>query len=141
MAWSYLCYGSIPPPDRKVEDAINLPNIFSNKSLQSTHQDAWIIAVDPGAICIAGAVAFDPNHPNQYRNLAVTTKCLAEPERRYRNWLEADKPEAISEAERECTKSDDEAWAEFLERFVISYNIARTYYDTNKEEAVGCRQS
>ncbi|TPX42781.1 hypothetical protein SeMB42_g04997 [Synchytrium endobioticum] len=84
--------GKPPLPDRKVEDAINLPNIFSNKSLQSNHQDAWIIALDPGATCIVGAVAYDPNHPNQRRNLAVTTKCLAEPERRYRDWLEADKP-------------------------------------------------
>ncbi|TPX37365.1 hypothetical protein SeLEV6574_g07905 [Synchytrium endobioticum] len=54
------------PPDRKVEDAINLPNIFSNKTLQSTHRDAWIIAIDPGATCIAGAVAHDPNHPDQF---------------------------------------------------------------------------
>ncbi|TPX48448.1 hypothetical protein SeLEV6574_g02016 [Synchytrium endobioticum] len=86
-------------PDRKVEDAINLPNNFSNKSLQSSHQDAWIIALDPGATCIARAVAFDPN-PDQRRNLAVTTKYLAEPERRYRNWQEANKPEVISTAER-----------------------------------------
>ncbi|TPX47747.1 hypothetical protein SeLEV6574_g02483 [Synchytrium endobioticum] len=39
-----------PPPDRKVEDAINFPNIFKNKTLQSTHQMAWIIAFDPGLI-------------------------------------------------------------------------------------------
>ncbi|TPX37814.1 hypothetical protein SeMB42_g06868 [Synchytrium endobioticum] len=121
-----------PPPDRKVEDAINLPNIFQNKFLQSTHRDAWIIALDPGATCIVGAVAYDPNHPDQRRNLAVTTKCLAEPERRYRNWLEANKPEAICTAERECTKSDQVTWAVFLERFVISYDIARTYYSSTK---------
>ncbi|TPX47980.1 hypothetical protein SeLEV6574_g02317 [Synchytrium endobioticum] len=120
------------PPDRKVEDAINLPNIFSNKSLQSTHKDAWIIALDPGATCIVGAVAYDPNHPDQRRNLAVTTKSLAEPERRYRDWLEANTPEAICTAERECTKSDQETWAVFLERFVISYDIARTYYSSTK---------
>ncbi|TPX46945.1 hypothetical protein SeLEV6574_g02926 [Synchytrium endobioticum] len=102
-----------PPPYRKLEDAINLPNIFSNKSLQSTHRDAWITAIDPGATCIAGAVAYDPKHPNQRRNLAVTTKCLAEPERCYRDWLEADKPEAICTAERECTKSDQGTWAVF----------------------------
>ncbi|TPX35607.1 hypothetical protein SeLEV6574_g08171 [Synchytrium endobioticum] len=114
-----------PPPDRKVEDAINLPNIFHNKALRSTHKDARVIALDPGATCIAGAVAFDPNHPDQRRNLAVTTKSLAEPERRYRNWQEADKPEAIYSAERDCTKTDQETWAEFLERFVISYDIAR----------------
>ncbi|TPX47913.1 hypothetical protein SeLEV6574_g02381 [Synchytrium endobioticum] len=53
-----------PPADRKVEDAINLPNIFHNKTLRSTHKDAWAIALDPGATCITGAVAFDPNHPN-----------------------------------------------------------------------------
>ncbi|TPX42176.1 hypothetical protein SeLEV6574_g05718 [Synchytrium endobioticum] len=121
-----------PPPDRKVEDAINLPNIFHNKTLRSTHQDAWIIAIDPGATCIAGVVAFDPNHPDQRRNLAVTRKSLAEPERRYRDWLEADKPEAICTAERECTKSDQETWAVFLERFVISYDIARAYYSSTK---------
>ncbi|TPX41060.1 hypothetical protein SeLEV6574_g06273 [Synchytrium endobioticum] len=68
-----------PPSDRKVEDAINLPNIFHNKTLRSTHQDAWIIAIDPGATCIAGAVAYDPDHPNQRRNLAVTTKSLPNP--------------------------------------------------------------
>ncbi|TPX34430.1 hypothetical protein SeMB42_g07322 [Synchytrium endobioticum] len=67
------------PPDRKVEDAINLPNIFSNKSLQSTHRDAWS------------------------------------------EW-----------SERECTKSDQETWAVFLERFVISYDIARAYCSTEK---------
>ncbi|TPX42230.1 hypothetical protein SeLEV6574_g05698 [Synchytrium endobioticum] len=121
-----------PPPDRKVEDAINLPNIFHNKTLQSTHKDAWIIALDPGATCIVGAVAYDPNHPDQRRNLAVTTKCLAEPKRHYRNWLEADKPEAICTAERECTKSDQETWAVFLRRFVTSYDIARAYYSTKK---------
>ncbi|TPX48516.1 hypothetical protein SeLEV6574_g02007, partial [Synchytrium endobioticum] len=121
-----------PPPDRTVEDAINLPNIFKNKTLQSTHQDAWIIAIDPGATCIAGAVAFDPNHPDQRRNLAVTTKSLAEPERRYRDWLEGDKPEAICTAERECTKSDQETWPVFLERFVRSYDIARAYYSTKR---------
>ncbi|TPX39560.1 hypothetical protein SeLEV6574_g07121 [Synchytrium endobioticum] len=38
----------------------------------------------------------------------------------------------ISAAERECTKSDQETWAEFLERFVISYDIARTYYSSTK---------
>ncbi|TPX42884.1 hypothetical protein SeLEV6574_g05361 [Synchytrium endobioticum] len=113
------------PPDRKMEDAISLPNIFSNKSLQSTHKDAWIIALESGATRIVGAVAYDPN---QRRNLAVTTKCLAEPERRYRDWLEVDKPEAICTAERECTKSDQETWAVFLRRFVRSYEIARTYY-------------
>ncbi|TPX38396.1 hypothetical protein SeLEV6574_g07806 [Synchytrium endobioticum] len=86
-----------PPPDRKVEDTINLPYIFHNKTLRSTHKDAWIIALAPGATCIVGAVANDPNHPDQRRNLAVTTKCLAEPERRYRNWLEADKPDAIAQ--------------------------------------------
>ncbi|TPX41216.1 hypothetical protein SeLEV6574_g06205 [Synchytrium endobioticum] len=43
-----------PLPDRKVEDAINLPNIFHNKTLRSTHEKAW-----------------DPNHPNQRLNLAV----------------------------------------------------------------------
>ncbi|TPX48920.1 hypothetical protein SeLEV6574_g01757 [Synchytrium endobioticum] len=96
------------------------------------HKDAWVIALDPGATCITGAVAFDPNHRNHRRNLAVTTKCLAEPERRYRNWLEANKPEVISAAERECTKSDQETWAVFLERFVRSYDIAREYYSTNK---------
>ncbi|TPX43694.1 hypothetical protein SeLEV6574_g04908 [Synchytrium endobioticum] len=90
------------------------------------------IALDPGATCIAGAVAFDPNHPDQRRNLAVTTKCLAEPERRYRDWLEADEPEAICTAERECTKSDQETWPVFLERFVTSYDIARTYYSSTK---------
>ncbi|TPX43683.1 hypothetical protein SeMB42_g04642 [Synchytrium endobioticum] len=121
-----------PPPDRKVEDTINLPNIFHNKTLRSTHKDAWIIALDPGATCIVGAVAYDPNHPDQRRNLAVTTKCLAEPERRYRNWLEADKPEAICTAERECTKSDQQTWPVFLERFVISYDIARAYYSTKR---------
>ncbi|TPX35602.1 hypothetical protein SeMB42_g07162 [Synchytrium endobioticum] len=121
-----------PPPDRKVEDAINLPNIFHNKTLRSTHKDAWIIALDPGATCIVGAVAYDPNHPDQRRNLAVTTKCLAEPERRYRNWLEANKPEAICTAEWECTKSDQETWAVFLRRFVTSYDIARAYYSTKK---------
>ncbi|TPX46135.1 hypothetical protein SeLEV6574_g03397 [Synchytrium endobioticum] len=121
-----------PPPDRTVEDAINLPNIFKNKTLQSTHQDAWIIAIDPGATCIAGAVAFDPNRPDQRRNLAVTTKSLAEPTRRYRDWLEADKPEAICTAERECTKSDQETWAVFRKRFVRPYEIARAYYRTNK---------
>ncbi|TPX49676.1 hypothetical protein SeLEV6574_g01322 [Synchytrium endobioticum] len=121
-----------PPPDRKVEDAINLPNIFHNKTLRSTHKDAWVIAIDPGATCIAGAVAFDPNHPDQRRNLAVTTKSLAEPERRYRTWLEADKPEAICTAERECTKSDQETWPVFLERFVRSYDIARAYYSTKR---------
>ncbi|TPX44783.1 hypothetical protein SeLEV6574_g04302 [Synchytrium endobioticum] len=120
------------PPDRKVEDAINLPNIFSNKSLQSTHKDAWIIALDPGATCIVGAVAYDPNHPDQRRNLAVTTKCLAEPERHYRDWLEADKPEAICTAERECTKSDQETWAVFLRRFVTSNDITRAYYSTKR---------
>ncbi|TPX45131.1 hypothetical protein SeLEV6574_g04073 [Synchytrium endobioticum] len=57
--------GKPPPPDRKVEDAINLPNIFHNKTLRSTHEKAWIIALDPGPTCIAGAVAFNPNHPNQ----------------------------------------------------------------------------
>ncbi|TPX49823.1 hypothetical protein SeMB42_g02460 [Synchytrium endobioticum] len=170
-------------PDRKVEDAINLPNIFHNKTLRSTHEKAWIIALDPGptciaavttkclaeperectksdqetwavflerftlrsthekawiialnpgATCIAGAVAYDPKHPNQRRNLVVTTKCLAEPERRYRDWLEADKPEAICTAKRECTKSDQETWAVFLERFVRSYDIARAYFGTNK---------
>ncbi|TPX41963.1 hypothetical protein SeMB42_g05335 [Synchytrium endobioticum] len=51
---------------------------------------------------------------------------------RYRDWLEADKPEVISTAERECTKSDQETWAEFLECFVISYDIARAYYSTKK---------
>ncbi|TPX52761.1 hypothetical protein SeMB42_g01187 [Synchytrium endobioticum] len=121
-----------PPPDRKVEDAINLPNIFHNKTLRSTHKDAWVIALDPGPTCITGAVAFDPNHPNQRRNLVVTTKCLAEPERRYRDWLEADKPEGICTAERECTKSDQETWAVFLERFVTSYDIARAYYSTKR---------
>ncbi|TPX45664.1 hypothetical protein SeLEV6574_g03740 [Synchytrium endobioticum] len=131
MAWSCLFCGSTPP-DRKVEDAINLPNIFSSKSLQSTHKDAWIIALDPGVSCIVGAVAYDPNHPDQRRNLAVTTKCLAEPERRYRDWLEADRPEAICTAERECTKSDQETWAVFLRRFVTSYDIARAYYSTKK---------
>ncbi|TPX29960.1 hypothetical protein SeLEV6574_g08669, partial [Synchytrium endobioticum] len=120
------------PPDRKVEDAINLPNIFHNKTLRSTHKDAWVIAIDPGATCIAGAVAFDPNHPDQRRNLAVTTKSLAEPERRYRDWLEGDKPEAICTAERECTKSDQETWPVFLERFVRSYDIARAYYSTKR---------
>ncbi|TPX48813.1 hypothetical protein SeLEV6574_g01828 [Synchytrium endobioticum] len=119
-------------PDRKVEDAINLPNIFHNKTLRSTHEKAWIIALNPGATCIAGAVAYDPKHPNQRRNLVVTTKCLAEPERRYRDWLEADKPEAICTAKRECTKSDQETWAVFLERFVRSYDIARAYFGTNK---------
>ncbi|TPX44852.1 hypothetical protein SeLEV6574_g04251 [Synchytrium endobioticum] len=121
-----------PPPDRKVEDTINLPNIFHNKTLRSTHKDAWIIATDPGATCIAGAVAYDPNHPDQRRNLAVTTKCLAEPERRYRDWLEADKPEAIYSAERDCTKSDQETWPVFLQRFVTSYDIAHTYYSSTK---------
>ncbi|TPX52033.1 hypothetical protein SeMB42_g01678 [Synchytrium endobioticum] len=121
-----------PPLDRKVEDTINLPNIFHNKALRSTHQDAWIIAIDPRATCIASAVAYDPNHPNQRRNLAVTTKCFAEPERRYKDWLEGDKPEAICTAERECTKFDEETWAEFLERFVISYDIARAYYSTKR---------
>ncbi|TPX50671.1 hypothetical protein SeMB42_g01189 [Synchytrium endobioticum] len=105
-----------PPPDRKVEDAINLPNIFHNKTLRSTHKDAWIIALDPGATCI----------------VAVTTKCLAEPERRHRNCLEANKPEAICTAERECTKSDQETWAVFLRRFVTSYDIARAYYSTKR---------
>ncbi|TPX40827.1 glycogen phosphorylase [Synchytrium endobioticum] len=115
----YIDTTSKPPPlDRKVGDTINLPNIFHNKTLRSTHKDAWIIALDPGATCIVGAVAYDPNHPGQRRNLAVTTKSLAEPERRYRNWLEADKPEAICTAERECTKSDQETWPVFLERFV-----------------------
>ncbi|TPX42742.1 hypothetical protein SeMB42_g05002 [Synchytrium endobioticum] len=69
---------------------------------------------------------------NSKSNLAVTTKSLAEPERRFRNWLEADKPEAIYSAERECTKSDQETWAEFLERFVTSNDIARTYYSSKK---------
>ncbi|TPX52781.1 hypothetical protein SeMB42_g01164 [Synchytrium endobioticum] len=124
--------GNPPLPDRKVEDAINLPNIFHNKTLQSSHQDAWIIALDPGATCIVGAVAYDPNHPNQRRNLAVTTKRLAEPERRYRDWLKADKPEAICTAERECTKSDQETWALFRRRFVTSYDIARAYYSTKR---------
>ncbi|TPX51508.1 hypothetical protein SeLEV6574_g00242 [Synchytrium endobioticum] len=119
-----------PPPDRKVEDVINLPNIFHNKTLRSTHRDAWIIAIDPGATCIAGAVAFDPKHPNQRRNPAVTTKSLAEPERRYRDWLEANKPEEISAAERECTKSDQETWAAFLRRFVTSCDKARAHYST-----------
>ncbi|TPX41677.1 hypothetical protein SeMB42_g05472 [Synchytrium endobioticum] len=32
-------------PDRKVEDAINLPSIFHNKTLRSTHGKAWIIAL------------------------------------------------------------------------------------------------
>ncbi|TPX48047.1 hypothetical protein SeLEV6574_g02280 [Synchytrium endobioticum] len=100
--------------------------------MRSTHKDAWVIAIDPGATCIAGAVAFDPNHPDQRRNLAVTTKCLAEPERRYRDWLEGDKPEAICTAERDCTKSDQETWPVFLERFVRSYDIARAYYSTKR---------
>ncbi|TPX40569.1 hypothetical protein SeMB42_g05943 [Synchytrium endobioticum] len=121
-----------PPPDRKVENVINLPNILHNKTLQSTHRDAWAIAIDPGATCIAGAVAFDPKHPDRRRNLAVTTRSLAEPERRYTNWLEVDKPEAICTAEQECTKSDQETWPVFLERFVISYDIARTYYSSTK---------
>ncbi|TPX39115.1 hypothetical protein SeMB42_g06459 [Synchytrium endobioticum] len=108
------------PPNRKVEDSINLPNIFKNKTLQSTHQKAWIIVLDPGATCIVGAVTYDPKHPNQRRNLAVTTKCLADPERCYRDWLEADKPEAIYTAEQDCTKADQETWAVFLERFVRS---------------------
>ncbi|TPX45719.1 hypothetical protein SeLEV6574_g03716 [Synchytrium endobioticum] len=99
-----------PPPDRKVEDAINLPNIFKNKTLQSTHQKAWIIAVDSGATCIVGAVAYDPNHPNQRRNLAVTTKCLADPERRYRDWLEGDKPEAICTAEQDTKPYKRKRW-------------------------------
>ncbi|TPX43070.1 hypothetical protein SeLEV6574_g05259 [Synchytrium endobioticum] len=51
---------------------------------------------------------------------------------RYRDWLEADKPEVICIAERECTKSDQETWAVFLERFVRSYDIARAYYSTKK---------
>ncbi|TPX52393.1 hypothetical protein SeMB42_g01463 [Synchytrium endobioticum] len=80
------------------------------------------------------AVAYDPNHPNQRRNLAVTAKCLAEPERRYRDWLEANKLEDISAAERECTKSDQETWTEFLECFVRSYDIARAYNSTNKHK-------
>ncbi|TPX44035.1 hypothetical protein SeMB42_g04459 [Synchytrium endobioticum] len=33
---------------------------------------------------------------------------------------------------RECTKSGQETWAEFLERFVTTYNIARTYYSSKK---------
>ncbi|TPX53466.1 hypothetical protein SeMB42_g00759 [Synchytrium endobioticum] len=111
---------------------MELPNNVHNTTLQSTHQDAWIIAIDPGATCIAGAVAFDPNRPDQRRNLAVTTKSLAEPTRRYRDWLEADKPEAICTAERECTKSDQETWAVFRKRFVRPYEIARAYYRTNK---------
>ncbi|TPX45844.1 hypothetical protein SeLEV6574_g03605 [Synchytrium endobioticum] len=80
--------GKPPLPDRKVEDAINLLNIFHNKTLQSTHKKG--------------------------------------------DWLEADKPEAICTAERECTKSDQETWAEFLERFVTSYDIARAYYSSKK---------
>ncbi|TPX45358.1 hypothetical protein SeLEV6574_g03907 [Synchytrium endobioticum] len=109
-----------------------LPNIFHNNTLRSTHKDAWVIAIDPGATRIARAVAFDPKHPDRRRNLAVTTRSLAEPERRYTNWLEVDKPEAICTAERECTKSDQETWAVFLERFVQSYDIARAYYSTKK---------
>ncbi|TPX50704.1 hypothetical protein SeLEV6574_g00733 [Synchytrium endobioticum] len=54
------------------------------------------------------------------------------PERRYRDWLEANKPEEIFAAEREFTKSDQETWAGFLERFVTSYDIARTYYSSTK---------
>ncbi|TPX46777.1 hypothetical protein SeLEV6574_g03061 [Synchytrium endobioticum] len=50
-----------PPPDRKVEDTINLPNIFHNKTLRSTHKDAWIIALDPGATCIY--IRFKYNQP------------------------------------------------------------------------------
>ncbi|TPX41151.1 hypothetical protein SeLEV6574_g06229 [Synchytrium endobioticum] len=68
-----------PPLDRKVGDTINLPSIFHNKTLRSTHKDAWIIAIDPGGTCIVGAVAYDPDHPNQRRNLAVTTKSLPNP--------------------------------------------------------------
>ncbi|TPX38466.1 hypothetical protein SeMB42_g06727 [Synchytrium endobioticum] len=34
--------------------------------------------------------------------------------------------------QREFTKSDQETWAEFLERFVISYDIARAYYSTKR---------
>ncbi|TPX45928.1 hypothetical protein SeLEV6574_g03542 [Synchytrium endobioticum] len=101
-----------PPPDRKVEDAINLPNIFHNKTLRSTRKDAWIIALDPGATCI-------PSPPN----------ALPNPNR---DWLEADKPEAFRTAERECTKSDQETWAVFLRRFVRSYDIARAYYSSKK---------
>ncbi|TPX44353.1 hypothetical protein SeMB42_g04365 [Synchytrium endobioticum] len=59
-------------------------------------------------------------------------RSLVEPERRHTNWLEADKPEAIYSAERECTKSDQETWAVFLRRFVTSYDIARTYYSFTK---------
>ncbi|TPX48048.1 hypothetical protein SeLEV6574_g02287 [Synchytrium endobioticum] len=45
---------------------------------------------------------------------------------------DSSKPEAISTAERECTKSDRETWAEFLERCVTSYDIVRTYYSSKK---------
>ncbi|TPX53068.1 hypothetical protein SeMB42_g01021 [Synchytrium endobioticum] len=100
----------------RMNTRVVLPNVFHDNSLLTTHQDIWVIALDPRATCITGAV----------------TKCLTEPERLYGNWLEADKPEAISEAERDCTKSDDKTWAAFLERFVISYDIARTYYSSRK---------
>ncbi|TPX46392.1 hypothetical protein SeLEV6574_g03246 [Synchytrium endobioticum] len=91
------------PPDRKVEDAINLPNMFSNKSLQSIHKNAWP----------------SPQNPSANPKGVI-------------DWLEADKPEAICTAERECTKSDQETRAVFLRHFLTTYDMARAYYSTKK---------
>ncbi|TPX47578.1 hypothetical protein SeLEV6574_g02579 [Synchytrium endobioticum] len=114
----------MPPPDRKVEDSVNLPNIFHNKTLQSIHKKAWIIGLDPGATCIAGAVAFHPSHPDQRRNLAVTTKCLAEPERRHRDWPFAQPNGSAPSPTRRLGR--------LPRTHVRSYDIARAYYSTKK---------
>ncbi|TPX49926.1 hypothetical protein SeMB42_g01466 [Synchytrium endobioticum] len=47
MLWIYTTCKP-PPLDRKVEDAINLPN--KNKTLRLSHKKAWIIRLDLGAI-------------------------------------------------------------------------------------------
>ncbi|TPX42485.1 hypothetical protein SeLEV6574_g05576 [Synchytrium endobioticum] len=135
-----------PPPPVQVFYEINrlLPSPYRRSIVPHTSRDGfetnglvlsmlWIDTTSKPPLRDR-AVAYDPNHPNQRRNLAVTAKCLAEPERRYRDWLEANKLEDISAAERECTKSDQETWTEFLECFVRSYDIARAYNSTNKHK-------
>ncbi|TPX34279.1 hypothetical protein SeLEV6574_g08300 [Synchytrium endobioticum] len=112
-----------PPPN----SGLVLADLSALDDLESRDVE-WVLGVDLGEKCLVGCVSKNPSAPHIVRKVAITTQATNQPNRRFNDWNHRHKDDDQCRKERILTRRNDKASADYLNRFIGGYGVARRYY-------------
>ena len=102
-----------------------------------------VVGIDPGERYVFGAFSMEVKNPLNFSTYKIKQSAVAEPRRRFRQYIEMEKNEDICALERSMERTSDDDPAQYFQRFWNAFLKLHAFYNSNgmKKRRWDCKRA